>query len=248
MKRLCQVGLVGILGLALGWSLIATRESRVLTEVFDAYDISRPRAEGLPGFDRAWNEMPPAKRAATQRLLAKPAAPNPNFPSGSYMGSCKSCVMSNDRRRLRCSCQDGYGGWSDALMEDASQCFGHVENEHGHLICASGSHRAHTGGFNGVHAGTLQSPHSEEPSHYNQHGRHVHVMGADGTFAQNYQDTWVMRLAASNGWIKQSGFFMDLGAFNGEFCSNSRLLEDLLGWNGICVEPFPNNPNSPSNN
>jgi hypothetical protein len=104
-----------------------------------------------------------------------------------------------------------------------AQCMG-VENDHGRLQC-----------------GQLDAE-----GHITMEGRHIHVSGADGTFSQNYQDTWVMRLAASNGWIQQQGFFLDLGAFSGEFCSNSRLLEDILNWRGVCVEPFPNNTHAPS--
>lgn len=62
--------------------------------------------------------------------------------------------------------------------------------------------------------------------------------GVDGTYAQNYQDTWLVRLAEINGWGRQ-GFFLDLGAHSGKFCSNSKLLEEKLGWKGVCVEPFP---------
>merc|ERR1719321_1298281 len=59
--------------------------------------------------------------------------------------------------------------------------------------------------------------------------------GQDGTYAQNYQDTWVLALAKYNhwpGWGSNSsgqGFFLDLGAFNGFYCSNTALLETKLG-------------------
>ena len=128
------------------------------------------------------------------------------LPAGSYSGSCQNCTLSSTTSQLRCSCQDGYGGWVLASMDDVAQCMG-VENDHGRLQC-----------------GQLDAE-----GHITMEGRHIHVSGADGTFSQNYQDTWVMRLAASNGWIQQQGFFLDLGAFSGEFCSNSRLLEDILG-------------------
>ena len=62
-------------------------------------------------------------------------------------------------------------------------------------------------------------------------------MGSDLTYSQNYQDTWVVRLAASNGWVGQ-GYFLDLGAFNGVYCSNSKLLEDILGWDGAFERPI----------
>lgn len=65
-----------------------------------------------------------------------------------------------------------------------------------------------------------------------------YVPGQNGTYAQNYQDTWVVSLAKRNGWTS-SGFFLDLGAYKGEQCSNTALLERSFGWGGICVEPFP---------
>lgn len=73
--------------------------------------------------------------------------------------------------------------------------------------------------------------------------RQGHVPGSDGTFSQNYQDTWLVRLAQRNGWPLTAqgshGFFLDLGAFHGIHCSNSALLEKKYGWSGICVEPLP---------
>jgi len=61
--------------------------------------------------------------------------------------------------------------------------------------------------------------------------------GEDGSYAQNYQDTWVASLAKHNAWT--DGFFLDLGAFHGTQCSNTAFLERSLNWNGICVEPMP---------
>jgi len=70
-----------------------------------------------------------------------------------------------------------------------------------------------------------------------------YVPGSDGTYAQNYQDTWVVAVAQRNGWPTSpeggEGFFLDLGAYHGTTCSNSALLERSLGWKGVCVEPFP---------
>ncbi|MFP4370089.1 MAG: FkbM family methyltransferase, partial [Candidatus Kapaibacterium sp.] len=37
---------------------------------------------------------------------------------------------------------------------------------------------------------------------------------------------------------KKDGFFLDIGAFDGVFLSNTYMLEQL-GWKGICVEPNP---------
>ena len=96
----------------------------------------------------------------------------------------------------------------------------------------------------------------------------LYAPGQDGTYAQNYQDTWIIRLAVINKWLPSSVldgtnlgfetggrdiqepefigketemFFLDVGAYNGNWCSNSRLLEmdDRGRWEGICVEPFP---------
>lgn len=66
-----------------------------------------------------------------------------------------------------------------------------------------------------------------------------YIPGVDGTYAQNYQDVWLMSLAKLNGWDTAQGFFLDLGAFKGFECSNSALVEKQLGWKGICVEPRP---------
>jgi FkbM family methyltransferase len=51
-------------------------------------------------------------------------------------------------------------------------------------------------------------------------------------YSQLGQDLWV--LEKNNG--KQNGFFIDIGAYDGVYHSNSYLL-DQLGWSGICVEP-----------
>eukprot|EP01046_Picozoa_sp_COSAG06_P021088 COSAG06_NODE_1569_length_9072_cov_3.562242_1_plen_172_part_00 len=65
-----------------------------------------------------------------------------------------------------------------------------------------------------------------------------YVPGSEGTYAQNYQDWWVHKLAKANGWGKD-GTFLDLGAHSGLWCSNTKLLEETLSWRGVCVEPFP---------
>ena len=64
------------------------------------------------------------------------------------------------------------------------------------------------------------------------------VPGSDGTYSQNYQDTWVATVAQHNGWGEGS-FFVDVGAYSGIWCSNTRLLEHHHGWTGACVEPYP---------
>ena len=201
-------------------------------------------------------EMPAAKRAAVAQLTAgatpaaAPAAdadPRGGLPPGSYFDSCRDCTF--DKPLLRCGmCENGARGCRNgdfsgctggAAQLDLSGCdAGRVENNHGALAC-----------------GAVRSASAPASSR--------HVMGSDLTYAQNYQDTWVVRLAAANGWVGRPGFFLDLGAFNGVYCSNSKLLvspsssivpaaekvagkhsasrsqEDLLGWGGVCVEPFP---------
>ena len=73
--------------------------------------------------------------------------------------------------------------------------------------------------------------------------RLLHTPGKDGTYAQNYQDTWIVELAESNANFDSmsSGplFFLDIGAYHGLWCSNSFLIEKQFGWRGACVEPFP---------
>jgi hypothetical protein len=68
----------------------------------------------------------------------------------------------------------------------------------------------------------------------------LHQPGSDGTFAQNYQDVWFMKLAKHNNWTNvKNGFFLDIGAYNGIWCSNSKLLEIELNWGGACVDFRP---------
>lgn len=51
--------------------------------------------------------------------------------------------------------------------------------------------------------------------------------------SQNYQDLFVL----SELGLKEKGFFVEFGATNGIHFSNSFLLEDYFGWNGILAEP-----------
>ena len=52
-------------------------------------------------------------------------------------------------------------------------------------------------------------------------------------YSQNYQDYWVY--TELNNY--KNGYFVDIGAANGIFISNTYFLEKNLNWNGICVEP-----------
>jgi hypothetical protein len=51
------------------------------------------------------------------------------------------------------------------------------------------------------------------------------------------QDKWVCEMLH----YKRDGFFLDIGAFDGEQISNTHYLEKELGWNGICIEAGKNN-------
>jgi hypothetical protein len=52
-------------------------------------------------------------------------------------------------------------------------------------------------------------------------------------YSQNCQDYWVY--TELNNY--KNGYFVDIGAANGIFISNTYFLEKNLNWNGICVEP-----------
>jgi len=55
-------------------------------------------------------------------------------------------------------------------------------------------------------------------------------------YSQAGQDLWVMRDVFD---YKTSGFFIDIGAYDGVHLSNTYWLEKNLGWQGICVEADP---------
>jgi len=75
--------------------------------------------------------------------------------------------------------------------------------------------------------------------------RLIHTPGLDGTYAQNYQDTWIIKHHATSKKsdqplsLQDRPFFLDIGAYHGLWCSNSYLLEKKYQWKGACVEPFP---------
>src|ERR1019366_8614889 len=39
--------------------------------------------------------------------------------------------------------------------------------------------------------------------------------------------------------FRREGYFIEVGAYDGVFLSNTYMLEKQLGWKGICVEPLP---------
>ncbi len=53
--------------------------------------------------------------------------------------------------------------------------------------------------------------------------------------AQIYQDLWVLWETRA----RRDGYFVEVGACDGIFLSNTLLLERNYGWNGIVVEPNP---------
>lgn len=56
---------------------------------------------------------------------------------------------------------------------------------------------------------------------------------SDKSKAQLYQDLFVLLMTDE----KKSGYFVEFGATNGEWLSNSYLLEKAFDWNGILAEP-----------
>ncbi len=57
------------------------------------------------------------------------------------------------------------------------------------------------------------------------------------SYGQYQQDLWVA-LAEAKG--KKNGYYVDVGSADGEFISNTFLL-DQMGWKGVCIDPFPKN-------
>lgn len=56
------------------------------------------------------------------------------------------------------------------------------------------------------------------------------------TFSQNGQDHYLASTILAD---KRSGFFVDIGAHDGETGSNSLFFEREMGWTGVCFEPNP---------
>ena len=54
--------------------------------------------------------------------------------------------------------------------------------------------------------------------------------------SQKGQDYWVVNEVFLS---KRNGYFLEIGATNGVYVSNTLVLERDYGWNGICVEPSP---------
>jgi hypothetical protein len=63
------------------------------------------------------------------------------------------------------------------------------------------------------------------------------LVGREKNYAQFDQDLWVTRGVAPG---KRDGYYLDVGSADGVRDSNTKLLDDL-GWNGVCIDPFPTN-------
>lgn len=55
-------------------------------------------------------------------------------------------------------------------------------------------------------------------------------------YSQAGQDRWVAEQVFN---YKPRGFFLEIGAFDGMFLSNTFWLEKNLGWSGVCIEADP---------
>ncbi len=64
------------------------------------------------------------------------------------------------------------------------------------------------------------------------------------SYSQIGQDTWVRSILND----KKEGYFVELGACDGLYLSNTLYFEKHLGWNGICIEPNDNYIASLNNN
>src|SRR3989339_539177 len=53
--------------------------------------------------------------------------------------------------------------------------------------------------------------------------------------SQYGQDIYVLRCLK----FKENGYFIDVGAYDGQLFSNTYFMEKFLNWRGICIEPNP---------
>jgi len=63
------------------------------------------------------------------------------------------------------------------------------------------------------------------------------VAGLIEYHSQLGQDRWIVQCVFPG---VENGYFVDVGSGDGVRISNTKVLEDL-GWNGICIDPFPSN-------
>ena len=76
---------------------------------------------------------------------------------------------------------------------------------------------------------------------YNNLLRYLFVLKIPKNIIMSYtsqigQDQWVHSVLGD----KKNGFFVELGACDGLYCSNTLYFEKVHGWNGICIEPNDN--------
>ncbi len=64
------------------------------------------------------------------------------------------------------------------------------------------------------------------------------------SYSQINQDKQVIKFYNS----KNNGYFLDIGAYDGKYLSNTYLLETSYNWSGICVEPILSSYNICKNN
>lgn len=64
-------------------------------------------------------------------------------------------------------------------------------------------------------------------------------------FSQSQQDKFINEVIF---FRKKNGFFVDIGAYDGVFYSNTYFFEKYKNWNGVCFEPNPKVYNELKNN
>lgn len=65
----------------------------------------------------------------------------------------------------------------------------------------------------------------------------VSLKGAFTFHAAGSQDQWIAQVVYPD---VRDGYYVDVGSGDGARNSNTKVLDDL-GWNGICIDPFPTN-------
>jgi FkbM family methyltransferase len=86
-------------------------------------------------------------------------------------------------------------------------------------------------------------PHSVMPSHYfaqrRQFGLQVNSYDTSEVkrFSQYGQEAYIWDVVLQH--KATEGFFLDIGAYDGMTCSNTKFFEDVLGWKGLLIEPNP---------
>jgi FkbM family methyltransferase len=68
-------------------------------------------------------------------------------------------------------------------------------------------------------------------------GALARLAGREKFYGQFAQDLWITRGIAPG---KRNGYYVDVGSADGEYISNTKLLDDA-GWKGVCIDPFPKN-------